>query len=79
MSAQLIAGWLVVDCDASSAELVHIGVGDGFDIAWQPAFRDTIDGHRVAKVRPPAVAPGTAVTLWLRVGEAVTKVGSQRL
>lgn len=41
-------GWVCVQCNAGDAAQVHIKVGES---DWMPAFRDTIDGMRVAMVR----------------------------
>jgi hypothetical protein len=50
MRPQLADGWITVPYDGHDFAELHLAVGG----TWAPAFRDTRDGHRVLKVRPPA-------------------------
>lgn len=67
----VVAGWLTVDCDVSDATPVQIAVGTPTD--FKPAFRDWVDGRRVAKIRVPE-GPGR-VRVFLKVGGTVTDAG----
>lgn len=72
MRASIRDGWLTVPYTGHDLATVHIAVGDRN--TWQPAYLDWADGERVAKIRPPQT-PGRTLSVWLRVGEAVTPAG----
>lgn len=77
MTPQLVDGWLVVSCDAHDHAQVWLSVGDREPGEWRPAYRDWLDGAKVAKVRAPS-GPGK-VRVWIRVGDRETRVGSVTL
>jgi len=67
-------GWLVVPFSGNEFDPVHMAVGNQSPKDWKPAFLDWLDGHRVAKIRPPE-RTGRALGVWLRVGSNVTHLG----
>lgn len=60
----VVDGWVVLDYDGATRARLHIAVDD--PKKQLPAFRDTIDGRRVLKVRSPAGLSGRA-RVWLVV------------
>ncbi len=72
MSARIADGWLVVPYDGNELT-VYIAVSDNqpTDDDWRPAYRDWLDGQRVAKVRPA----GARGHVWLRAVGQVERVG----
>jgi hypothetical protein len=75
MTARVVNGWVVVPCDApdlSTVEIALVGGGRTNACQWKPAFRDWVDGTRVAQVR--TLPPSGTWTVWVRVdGRTVTK------
>ncbi len=76
MNPRLEDGWLTLDYAGSLHSQLHIAVGS-IDNQY-PAFRDSVDGRIMLKVRPPAGATGR-VPVWLVVDGAPSSMEPVKL
>lgn len=66
-------GWLVVPCDARDRAAVYIATGQGEPGPLVPAYRDVVEGRRVAKIRPPERGVGQ-VDVWIQIDGSLRRL-----